>query len=217
MYGFECPIKLKGGACQDKRCIYPVVCGVLKPDHGKQIALLKRLRKVPGVKKVFVGSGIRYDLVLEDKQHGDAYLREITRHHVSGQLKVAPEHSEEGVLEVMGKPGQADLLAFKRKFDQFSKEAGKNQYLTYYLIAAHPGCTEEDMMRLKQFASRELHISPEQVQLFTPLPSTYSALMYHTGMDPFTRESIFVEKDAGRRERQKQIVTRKPRSRKRKN
>ena len=210
MYGFECPIKLKGGACQDKRCIYPVVCGALKPDHGKQIALLKHLRKIPGVKKVFVGSGIRYDLVLEDKQHGDAYLQEITRHHVSGQLKVAPEHSEDAVLSAMGKPGHADLLEFKRKFDQFSKEAGKDQYLTYYLIAAHPGCRDEDMRQLKQFASRELHISPEQVQLFTPLPSTYSALMYYTGMDPFTREPIFVEKDAGRRERQKRIATQKP-------
>ena len=210
MYGFECPIKLRNGACQDKRCIYPTVCGALKPTHKKQIALLKRLRNIPGVKKVFVGSGIRYDLVLEDKQHGDAYMREIARHHVSGQLKVAPEHSEAGVLRAMGKPGHADLLAFKRKFDRFSKEAGKEQYLTYYLIAAHPGCTETDMRRLKQFASRELHISPEQVQLFTPLPSTYSALMYHTEMDPFTRKPIFVEKDAGRRERHKQIVTRKP-------
>jgi len=210
MYGFECPIKLKDGACQHKRCIYPTVCGALKPTHKRQIALLKRLRNILEVKKVFVGSGIRYDLVLEDQQYGDAYLREIARHHVSGQLKVAPEHSEDGVLSAMGKPGHADLLAFKRKFDRFSKEAGKEQYLTYYLIAAHPGCTETDMRRLKQFASRELHISPEQVQLFTPLPSTYSALMFHTEMDPFTRKPIFVEKDAGKRERQKRVVTRKP-------
>ena len=216
MYGFECPIKLKDGPCRDKRCIYPIVCGALKPNHKKQIALLKRLRKIPGVKKVFVASGIRYDLVLEDKQHGDAYLKEISRHHVSGQLKVAPEHSEDGVLSTMGKPGHADLLAFKRKFDQYSREAGKDQYLTYYLIAAHPGCTDTDMRRLKGFASRELHISPEQVQLFTPLPSTYSALMYHTGMDPFTREPIFVEKDTGRRERQKRIATQKLGRRKRK-
>ena len=210
MYGFECPLKLKEGACQDKRCIYPSVCGALKPNHRKQIALLKRLRKITGVKKVFVASGIRYDLVLEDEQHGDAYVKEITRHHVSGQLKVAPEHSEDVVLRAMGKPGHKQLLAFKEKFDRFSKEAGKEQYLTYYLIAAHPGCTDADMRRLKQFTSRELHISPEQVQLFTPLPSTYSALMYYTGLDPFTREPIFVEKDAGRRERQKRIVTRKP-------
>ncbi|MDO9545714.1 MAG: YgiQ family radical SAM protein [Pelolinea sp.] len=210
MYGFECSIKLKDGACQDKRCIYPIVCAALKPTHAKQTALLKRLRKIPGVKKVFVSSGIRYDLVLADGEHGDAYLKEITREHVSGQLKVAPEHSVRKVLDAMGKPGHEQLLAFKDKFDRFSQEAHKDQYLTYYLIAAHPGCTQEDMYALKRFASRELHISPEQVQLFTPLPSTYAALMYYTGLDPFTKKAVFVEKDAGKREKQKHIATRKP-------
>lgn len=213
MYGFECPIKLKDGACQDKRCIYPVVCEALKPSHTRLVKLLRKLRKITGVKKVFVGSGIRYDLALADENHGGTYIREIAREHVSGQLKVAPEHSEEGVLEAMGKPGSADLLAFKKMFDQFSKEAGKEQYLTYYLIAGHPGCTQEDMRKLKRFASRELHISPEQVQLFTPLPSTYSALMYHTEMNPFNRKAMFVEKNAKRRERQKEIVTQKLRRR----
>ena len=214
MYGFECPIKLKEGACQDKRCIYPVVCEALKPSHTSQVKLLRKLRKIAGVKKVFVASGIRHDLALADENHGDAYIREIAREHVSGQLKVAPEHSEEKVLAAMGKPGRENLLAFKVKFDQFSREAGKEQYLTYYLIAAHPGCTQEDMWKLKSFASRELHISPEQVQLFTPLPSTYSAVMYHAGMDPFNRKAMFVEKDAGRRERQKEIITKKSRRRK---
>ncbi len=210
MYGFECPLKLKSGACADKRCIYPVVCKALKPDHQMQTKLLRRLRQIPGVKKVFVGSGIRYDLVLADKAHGDGYLKEIAAHHVSGQLKVAPEHSEPHVLEKMGKPGTPDLLEFKRRFDDYSRQAGKKQFLTYYLIAAHPGCTEVDMRRLKQFASRELHISPEQVQLFTPLPSTYSALMYYTGLDPFTPKPIFVEKDPAHREKQKQIIVEKP-------
>jgi len=213
MYGFECPVKLQQGACREKRCVYPVVCEALKPTHKRQLELLKKVRKVKGVKKVFVSSGIRYDLVLEDRVHGDAYLREITRSHVGGQLKVAPEHSEAKVLDAMGKPGCEKLLAFKEKFDRFSREAGKEQYLTYYLIAAHPGCTQEDMHALRRFASRELHISPEQVQLYTPLPGTYSALMYHTGLDPFTREPIFVEKDAGKRERQKRIVTDKRRKR----
>ena len=125
----------------------------------------------------------------------------------------APEHSSVKVLDAMGKPGHEQLLAFKDKFDWFSRDAGKDQYLTYYLIAAHPGCTQEDMHQLKRFASRELHISPEQVQLFTPLPSTYSALMYHTGLDPFTMKLIFVEKDTGKRERQKQIITKKSGSR----
>jgi len=212
MYGFECPLKLKEGACADKRCIYPIVCKALKPDHQKQTELLHRLRQIPGVKKVFVGSGIRYDLVLADKAHGNEYLKEIAVHHVSGQLKVAPEHSEQQVLEKMGKLGTADLLEFKRRFDEFSRQSGLKQFLTYYLIAAHPGCTDDDMHRLKQFASRELHISPEQVQLFTPLPSTYSALMYFTGLDPFSLKPLFVEKDPARREKQKQIIVEKPKN-----
>ena len=210
MYGFECPLKLKEGACTDKRCIFPIICKALKPDHQKQTDLLRRLRQIPGVKKVFVGSGIRYDLVLADQAHGNEYLKEIAVHHVSGQLKVAPEHSEQHVLEKMGKPGAADLLEFKRRFDEYSRQAGLKQFLTYYLIAAHPGCTDSDMRRLKQFTSRELHISPEQVQLFTPLPSTYSALMYYTGSDPFTLKPLFVEKDPARRDKQKQIIVEKP-------
>ena len=209
MYGFECPLKLKEGACLDKRCVYPVVCPALKPSHARQIKLLRKIRHIPGVKKVFVGSGIRYDLTLADEAHGEAYIREIAREHVSGQLKVAPEHSQAKVLAAMGKPGHEQLLAFKGKFDRYSREADKEQHLTYYLIAAHPGCTQEDMWALKKFASRELHISPEQVQLYTPLPSTYSALMYHTGVDPFTRRPIFVEKNAGKRERQKRIIVEK--------
>jgi radical SAM superfamily enzyme YgiQ (UPF0313 family) len=110
----------------------------------------------------------------------------------------------------MGKPDVDGLLEFKREFDKISREAGKKQYLTYYLIAAHPGCSEEDMRELKCFVSRELHLSPEQVQLFIPLPSTYSALMYATGLDPFTLKQVFVEKDQARREHQKQIVVEKP-------
>lgn len=213
MYGYECERKLREGACKDKRCIYPNVCSALNPNHQRQISLLKKLRQIPGVKKVFVSSGIRYDLVLEDELYGDTYLQEISREHVSGQLKVAPEHSEAKVLNAMGKPGHECLISFKKKFDRFSRKFGKEQYLTYYLIAAHPGCTQEDMWRLKRFTSRELHISPEQVQLFTPLPSTYSALMYYTGMDPFTNKKIFVEKDEGKREKQKRILTKKTISR----
>jgi uncharacterized radical SAM protein YgiQ len=210
MYGFECKKKLASGACEDKRCLYPIVCRALKPDHSPQVRLLRALRALPGIKKVFVASGIRYDLVMADQAHGDAYLGEIVTHHVSGQLKVAPEHSENSVLARMGKPGQESLLRFKRRFDELSSLAHKNQFLTYYLIAAHPGCTEADMLRLKQFASQELHLSPEQVQIFTPTPSTYSSLMYYTGLDPFSRQPLFVEKDIARRERQKEIVTGKP-------
>jgi uncharacterized radical SAM protein YgiQ len=209
MYGFECRKKTTVGSCDDRRCLYPVVCPALKPTHQPQIELLERLRRLPGVTKVFVASGIRYDMVLADRSHGEEYLREVVTHHVSGQLKVAPEHSEDEVLAHMGKPGSAALLHFKEMFDDLSAQAGKNQFLTYYLIAAHPGCTEDDMRRLKHFASRELHISPEQVQIFTPSPSTYSSLMYYTGLDPFSLQPIFVEKDLAHRERQKQIVIEK--------
>jgi len=206
MYGFECRKKLSSGACPDQRCLFPEICPALKPDHSKQVELLQRIRQLPGVKKVFVSSGIRYDMVLADRDHGQEYLKEIVGHHVSGQLKIAPEHSQPAVLEKMGKSGPRDLIEFKSSFDKLSAAAGKRQFLTYYLIAAHPGCTEADMHQLKKFASQELKISPEQVQIFTPLPSTYSALMYYTGLDPFTRQPIFVEKDLRRKQHQKDLV-----------
>jgi uncharacterized radical SAM protein YgiQ len=210
MYGFECRKKLSKGSCDDKRCLFPVDCAALRPDHRAQINLLKTIRELPGVKKVFVASGIRYDLVQADTVHGKAYLKEIVEHHVSGQLKVAPEHSEDHILSKMGKPGRQSLLRFKKDFDMLTAQAGKKQFLTYYLIAAHPGCTELDMRQMKRFASQELHISPEQVQIFTPTPSTYSSLMYYTGLDPFTLKPVFVERDSVRKEHQKMIVIEKP-------
>jgi uncharacterized radical SAM protein YgiQ len=209
MYGFECKKKLERGNCVNKRCTFPEICPLLKVDHRAQVKLLKGLRSIPGIKKVFVASGIRYDLVMADQSSGREYLCEVLEHHVSGQMKVAPEHTEERVLRFMGKPGKASLEKFKAEFDQISRQAGKQQFLTYYLIAAHPGCTEQDMVDLKRFTSRKLQINPEQVQVFTPTPSTYSSLMYFTEMDPFTREPLFVEKDLRRKARQKEIVTEK--------
>ncbi len=207
MYGFECSRKLAKGICPAKRCVYPEVCPVLKVDHQPQIDLLRKVRQIPGVKKVFVASGIRYDMLLCDHAHGDTYLREVVEKHVSGQMKVAPEHTEAGVLALMGKPGSASLLEFKRRFDLMNRQAGKRQFLTFYLIAAHPGCTDADMQRLRYFASQKLQIHPEQVQVFTPTPSTYSSLMYYTELDPFTGKPIFVEKDTRRKQHQKEIVT----------
>jgi len=207
MYGFECARKLEKGTCVAKRCLYPEVCPTLQPDHSKQISLLKKLRKVEGIKKVFVASGIRYDLVEADRQHSQPYLEEVVRHHVSGQMKVAPEHSEHGVLKAMGKTGTASLLRFKADFDRISKAAGKEQFLTYYLIAAHPGCTAADMGKLQNFTAKNLKINPEQVQIFLPAPSTYSSLMYYTGIEPFTGKSVFVEKELPKKEFQKRIIT----------
>ena len=209
MYGFECGKKLKSGVCPAKRCISPNVCPVLEIDHQPQIDLLQEVRKIDGIKKVFVASGIRYDMVLDDRQHGDQYLREIVNHHVSGQLKVAPEHTQGNVLHYMGKPGGDALLQFKAKFDKLTREADKPQFLTYYMIAAHPGCSEQDMAALKRFSSQKLKVNPEQVQIFTPTPGTYSSLMYYTELDPWTRQPIYVEKEPGRKQRQKDIVTKK--------
>ena len=210
MYGFECRKKLARGICSDKRCVYPEVCPVLKVDHTPQIDLLRRVRELPGVKKVFVASGLRYDMILADEKSGNPYLRDLVRHHVSGQLKVAPEHTEVRVLSAMGKPGPSSLLEFKQRFDTLTRQAGKWQYLTYYMIAAHPGCTVQDMVQLKKFCTENLHLNPEQVQIFTPTPSTYATLMYHTGLDPWTLRPIFVEKDPLRKGHQKDIITRKP-------
>jgi uncharacterized radical SAM protein YgiQ len=209
MYGFECEQKLSKGNCTEKSCLYPEVCPGLKASHQPQIELLRNIRKIEGVKKVFVASGIRYDLLLSDEKFGERYLQEVVEHHVSGQMKVAPEHTEDGVLKLMRKPGTALLLKFKELFDRLNRNAGKEQFLTYYLIAAHPGCTAEDMMKMKKFTSAKLKINPEQVQIFCPAPSTYASLMYYTGTDPFTGQPVFVEKDPLSKERQKNIITQK--------
>ncbi|MCK4606789.1 MAG: YgiQ family radical SAM protein [candidate division Zixibacteria bacterium] len=210
MYGFECRKKLSEGCCEDKRCIYPTVCPFLKPDHNRQMNLLRMLTAVKGVKRVFVASGIRYDLIIEDKLFGRAYLNQLVNRHTSGQLKVAPEHTDDTVLRLMGKPSSAALTQFKAMFSDAVSHSEKEQFLTYYLIAAHPGCTDDEMKQLKSYTSHNLRINPEQVQIFTPLPSTYSALMYYTEQDPFTCKRIFVEKDINRKKRQKDILTRKP-------
>lgn len=203
MYGFECAKKLAKGACRDKRCLFPTICPSLKIDHGPLITLLRRLRGVKGIKKIAVASGIRYDMILADRKKGLEYLREVIRHHISGQMKIAPEHSEPEVLAAMGKPGPEDLLQFRRLFNRLTEEEGMRQFLTYYLIAAHPGCTQAAMERLRAFCQRELRTLPRQVQLFTPTPCTWSTLMYWTETNPFAHTTCSVEKSEAGRERQK--------------
>jgi len=209
MYGIECQKKLKSGSCTDKKCLYPQFCPSLKINHKRQIEILKKIRQIERVKKVFVASGIRYDMILHDQKYGEKYLRELVKYHISGQLKIAPEHTENNVLEKMGKPDRGYLKKFRNIFLRINKEQKKKQFLTYYLIAAHPGCREEDMYRLKEYTSKELKINPEQVQIFTPTPSTYSTLMYYTEIDPFTGEAIYVEKNLKKKGRQKGIVVEK--------
>lgn len=209
MYKIECQKKIKSGSCPNKRCLYPQICPNLKINHKMQMEILKKIRQIEGVKKVFVASGIRYDMLLSDQKYGEKYLRELVKHHISGQLKIAPEHTENNVLEKMGKSDREYLKIFRDNFLQINKEQKKTQFLTYYLIAAHPGCREEDMYKLKEYTSKELKLNPEQVQIFTPTPSTYSTLMYYTESDPFTGKTIFVEKNLKKKGRQKEIVTEK--------
>jgi uncharacterized radical SAM protein YgiQ len=209
MYGFECDKKKAKGSCPAKRCVFPEACAELPISHEKQVGLLKKIRAVRGIKKAFIASGLRYDMILQDDAWGGRYMEDLVEHHVSGQLKIAPEHISQNVLRSMGKPGNSFLDEFKRRFDAINSRSGKKQFLTYYLIAAHPGCDLEEMEELKKYSTEILNINPEQVQIFTPTPSTYSTLMYYTEADPFTGKPLFVEKDALRKDRQKQIVTEK--------
>jgi uncharacterized radical SAM protein YgiQ len=183
MYGIECSKKLVKGSCPDRKCLYPRPCSHLPIDHTKQISLLKKISEIPGVKKVFITSGIRHDMVVYDRISGKKYVDAIVKDHVSGQLKVAPEHTVPHVLQLMGKPGPNILIDFKKMFDNSNKEQGKDQFLTYYLMAAHPGCYQEDMEALNEFVHKELKTNPEQVQIFTPTPSTVSTMMYFTRRD----------------------------------
>jgi uncharacterized radical SAM protein YgiQ len=206
MFGFECRRKLRRGSCPDRGCLYPAPCPQLAADHGPQLRLLSALRLLPGVRRVFVASGLRYDLLLADSRHGDAYLRALVRHHVSGQLKVAPEHTCDAVLQHMGKPPFAVLRRFRRRFEDLVGEAGRPLFLSYYFMAAHPGCTSAHMRRMESTLERELGIRPEQVQVFTPTPATWSTLMYRTGRDPFSGAALFVERSLREKGRQKKAA-----------
>ncbi|MCG8472073.1 MAG: YgiQ family radical SAM protein [Desulfobacterales bacterium] len=205
MYGFECGKKLKKGACTHRSCLFPKVCPSLRPDHAKLMSLMKKMRNLPGIKKVFSASGIRPDLIHADKTHGEAYLRDIITHHTSGQLKIAPEHIDEKTLALMGKP-LTNLHRFRKKFQEFTDKAGKPQFLTYYFMAAHPGCGEKEMKQLADFCRETLHTKPEQAQIFTPTPATLSTLIYVTERDPLTKKPVFVEKRPEAKERQKAIL-----------
>jgi len=185
MYSLSCP-RWKNGACPDKLC--SADCPSLNKDHSRQVELLRRIREVPGVKKVFISSGIRHDLIMADSS---PYLEEICRHHVSGHLKIAPEHISRSVTECMNKPPREVLDAFRERFSAASRESGREQYLLPYLMSGHPGCTVGDMIELAQYL-QEAHLYTEQVQDFTPTPMTVSTAMYHTGLDPFTLKPVHV-------------------------
>ena len=203
MYGVAC---LKGWACKDKHCLMPRPCTNLNYGHAAQMGILQRLRSIPGVKKVFVSSGIRPDLVIADTKNGKRYVEQLIRHHISGQIKLAPEHSDPEVLKLMNKPTLKSLIQFKAMFDSACGVSGKRHYMTYYLIAAHPGCTVNHMQHLKEFLSSGLKTSPEQVQIFTPAPSTISTAMYYCETD-MAGKLIFCEKYLPDIQKQKDLLT----------
>jgi uncharacterized radical SAM protein YgiQ len=207
MYGVKCAIHKESGYCPSKNCAFPDVCENLQLNHRGQLQLLRKLRKIPGIRKVFVSSGIRHDLVLADGEEGKRYLEELMEHHISGQMKIAPEHTEEALLSLMKKPGREVLDEFIDLFNSIKKRTGKNIFLTYYFIAAHPGSGDEEMKRLKKYAEKKLKMVPRQVQVFTPTPSTLSTLLYYTGSDPSNGKKVYVEKDTKRKVRQKEIIT----------
>ncbi|MBW1615623.1 MAG: YgiQ family radical SAM protein [Deltaproteobacteria bacterium] len=214
MYGFECKKKIINGACKDKKCLYPKICPSLNPSHKKQIDLLKKLEKIKGIKKIFIASGIRHDLILADKKYGEKYLKQIIKNHISGQMKIAPEHIEDKILALIGKPNKQCLIDFVNLFYKYTKQAQKKLYLTYYFMAALPACAENDMKKLKTFISSKLKTNPEQIQIFTPTPSTYATLSYYTEINPFTKNKIYVEKNIKKKEKQKSIIISKRRMKK---
>ncbi len=198
-----CQKQLKAGVCKNRQCIGYDPCPNLKVDHEEYLDILRELRALEGVKKVFIRSGIRFDYVMMDKS--SPFLQELVDHHVSGQLKVAPEHSQDNVLKLMNKPPFRVYKAFKVRYDQLNREAGKKQYLVPYLISSHPGCRLEDAIKLAEYL-KSVHYNPEQVQDFYPTPSTKSTCMYYTGLNPDTMEEVFVPKTKEEKQMQRALL-----------
>ena len=192
-YGQGCRKQKTQGACMDRQCLYPSVCPAFKPDHTRYLHLLKRLREVDGVKKVFIRSGLRFDCILADRAHGQEFLETLCSYHVSGQLKVAPEHISDKVLQKMGKPGQAVYDEFCRRYRETNERLGKKQYLVPYLISGHPGSDLNEAVKLAEYLHRH-RINPEQVQEFYPTPGTLATCMFYTEKDPRTMKPVYVAK-----------------------
>ncbi|MDY6832793.1 MAG: YgiQ family radical SAM protein [Thermodesulfobacteriota bacterium] len=206
MYGAGCGRKKTGGVCAGRQCLWPEICDNLVVDHHRQRRLLEKIGKLAGVRHVFVQSGIRHDLVLHDVGGGQRYLEALLTRHISGQMKIAPEHSEPHVLRLMGKPGADVWTRFVREFNTTKKRLSKQVFFTCYFIAAFPGCTLADMRRLGAIVKKTLAFTPEQVQIFTPAPSTWATAMYHTEKDQ-NGNPVFVEKDPAKKEAQKRVLT----------
>ena len=202
-----CNRQKRGGFCAERECLFPSPCPNLKADHGEYLKTLEALRKIPGIKKVFIRSGIRFDFIQYDKKHGKEFLETLCRHHVSGQLKVAPEHVSERVLEAMGKTGSSCYEQFRKDFTAVNKTLGLKQYLLPYFISAHPGAGKKEAEELALYL-KKTGFTPEQTQEFYPTPGTMSAVMYRTGLDPRTMKPIYTAKGDKERRAQKEMLTR---------
>lgn len=198
-----CSKQLKFGACKDKRCLYPKPCENIEIDHSEYSQLLKELRAIPGVKKVFIRSGIRFDYLINDKD--DNFFYELCKYHISGQLKVAPEHVSDNVLKYMGKPSNDVFNKFSDKFYKINEKIGKKQYLVPYLMSSHPGSTLQDAIKLAQYL-KKYGINPQQVQDFYPTPGTISTCMFYTGLDPFTMKKVYVPKSPKEKAMQRALL-----------
>ena len=198
-----CQKQLTKGACQNRQCLFPAPCKNMDADHSDYLALLRKLRALPNVKKVFIRSGIRFDYLLADRS--DAFFKELVRYHISGQLKVAPEHVSDRVLAVMGKPRHSVYLQFLDRYKQINEQAHMKQFVVPYLMSSHPGCTLRDAVELAEYL-RDTGHHPEQVQDFYPTPSTLSTVMYHTGLDPRTMQPVYVPKNPHEKAMQRALM-----------
>lgn len=199
----SCKKQLKYGVCKNKQCLVPSKCDNLEVDHSDYVRLLKKLREIKGIKKVFVRSGVRFDYAMYDKD--DTFLRDLCRYHVSGQLKVAPEHISDNVLYYMGKPNIAIYNKFCEKYQKINNQYGMKQYLVPYLMSSHPGSGLSDAIALAEYL-RDHHLSPEQVQDFYPTPSTISTTMYYTGIDPRTMKEVYVCRNPHEKAMQRALI-----------
>ena len=198
-----CEKQMTKGACGGRQCLYPTPCKNMNADHSDYVALLRKLRKIPGVKKVFVRSGIRFDYLLADSK--DTFFRELVQYHISGQLKVAPVHVSDAVLCRMGKPRNAVYNRFVDKYFALNKQYNMNQFLVPYLMSSHPGSTMKEAVELAEYI-RDMGYNPEQVQDFYPTPSTLSTVMYYTGLDPRTMEKVYVPTDPHEKAMQRALI-----------
>jgi len=198
-----CKKQLTKGACQHRQCLFPTPCKNMIADHSDYLSLLRQLRQLPNVKKVFIRSGIRFDYLLADKN--DAFFREMVKHHISGQLKVAPEHIADPVLDLMGKPRNQVYQRFLEKYKRLNEQLGLKQFVVPYLMSSHPGSTLKEAVALAEYL-RDLGYMPEQVQDFYPTPSTISTVMYYTGLDPRTMQKVYVPTNPHEKAMQRALI-----------